>query len=90
MLMIPMLMTCLGTSVMKVQATDADEPGNINSQILYEIIKQEPSENMFSINQDGEVLVNDDRLDREVRQSHNTITNLLQSTCSNYYLTSFL
>lgn len=63
-----MVMTCLGTTVMKIQATDADEPGNINSQIRYEIIKQEPSNDMFSINENGEVLVNNAGLDREVRQ----------------------
>lgn len=62
-----MLMTCLGTTVMKIAATDADEPGNINSQIRYEIVEQKPPGNMFAINQYGEVLVNDENLDREVR-----------------------
>lgn len=60
-------MKCLGTTVMKITATDADEPGNVNSQILYEIVDQNPPGNMFTINQNGEVIVNNENLDREVR-----------------------
>lgn len=52
---------------MKITATDADEPGNVNSQILYEIVDQNPPGNMFTINQNGEVIVNNENLDREVR-----------------------
>lgn len=65
--MLTLLMICLGTTVMKIKATDADEPGNINSQIRYEIVDQKPAGNMFTVNQEGEVLVNDENLDREVR-----------------------
>lgn len=61
---------------MKITATDADEPGNVNSQIRYEIINQEPPGNMFTINENGEVLVNDANLDREVRQ-HTLVKPLL-------------
>ena len=38
---------------MNVVATDADEPGNMNSEIRYKIKSQHPpqlNENMFSIN----------------------------------------
>lgn len=56
---------------MTIKATDADEPGNVNSLIRYEIIKQEPPGNMFTINSKGEVLVNNENLDREV--SHHTL-----------------
>lgn len=65
--MLTLLMKCLGTTVMKITATDADEPGNVNSQILYEIVDQNPPGNMFTINQNGEVIVNNENLDREVR-----------------------
>ncbi|XP_060773607.1 desmoglein-2.1-like [Neoarius graeffei] len=55
-----------GTTVMKVTATDADEPGNINSQISYKIVDQNPpGEMMFDINQNGEVIVSNENLDRE-------------------------
>lgn len=53
---------------MKVDCTDADEPGNPNSQIKYEIINQQPSgDPMFTIGSDGVVRVNNPNLDREVR-----------------------
>uniref|UniRef100_A0A3Q3J0M2 Cadherin domain-containing protein n=1 Tax=Monopterus albus TaxID=43700 RepID=A0A3Q3J0M2_MONAL len=46
-----------GTSVMKVIATDADEPGNENSQIAYSIIAQSPFNDMFYMSSDGTVFV---------------------------------
>uniref|UniRef100_A0A3B1J7N9 Desmoglein 2 n=1 Tax=Astyanax mexicanus TaxID=7994 RepID=A0A3B1J7N9_ASTMX len=56
----------VGTSVMRITATDADEPGNPNSQIRYEIINQDPAgAAMFRIAPNGDVLVNDANLDRE-------------------------
>ncbi|KAF7690207.1 hypothetical protein HF521_012011 [Silurus meridionalis] len=59
-------LSSIGTTVMKLSATDADEPGNINSQIFYEIVDQKPpGERMFSINQKGEVIVARENLDRE-------------------------
>lgn len=68
-MVITLLMKCLGTTVMKITAMDADEPGNINSQIHYEIVDQKPAgAMMFSINQNGEVIVNNPNLDREVRR----------------------
>uniref|UniRef100_A0A3Q0QVB1 Cadherin domain-containing protein n=1 Tax=Amphilophus citrinellus TaxID=61819 RepID=A0A3Q0QVB1_AMPCI len=42
-----------GTLVMKLMATDADEPNNPNSQIAYTIIDQNPPDDMFYMNSDG-------------------------------------
>ena len=55
-----------GTSVMKVTATDDDEPENINSIIAYSIMSQNPAHNMFGIHRDGTVYVKSPELDREV------------------------
>ncbi|XP_026160921.1 desmoglein-2-like [Mastacembelus armatus] len=54
-----------GTSVLKVIATDADEPNHENSQIAYTIINQNPSNKMFYISNDGTISVNKPSLDRE-------------------------
>ena len=55
---------------MKVEATDADEPGNENSDILYTILSQDPplpNANMFAINPvSGHIRVKSQGLDREV------------------------
>lgn len=60
-----------GLEVIKVVATDADEPLTDNSDILYKIIDQEPklpAHNLFEINpQNGVIRVNAGGLDREVR-----------------------
>lgn len=57
--------------MIKVVATDKDEPNNYNSDIRYSIINQEPklpSDNMFVINPvNGIIRVNAGGLDREVR-----------------------
>ncbi|XP_052011443.1 desmoglein-1 isoform X2 [Apodemus sylvaticus] len=55
------------TLVMKLSATDADEPNNLNSMIAYKIIRQEPSESsMFLINRKtGEIRTMNNFLDRE-------------------------
>lgn len=57
--------------VIKVVATDLDEPGNFNSLIRYSIISQDPelpSPFLFVINPiNGVIRVNADGLDREVR-----------------------
>uniref|UniRef100_A0A667XE75 Cadherin-1 n=1 Tax=Myripristis murdjan TaxID=586833 RepID=A0A667XE75_9TELE len=59
----------IGFEVIKVEATDMDEPGNANSDIRYRILKQEPelpSGNMFEINPvSGVIRVNSRGLDRE-------------------------
>ncbi|XP_047443630.1 cadherin-2-like [Mugil cephalus] len=54
-----------GTSVMKVVATDDDEPGNINSIIAYSLISQNPPDDMFYMNRDGTIYVKKPLLDRE-------------------------
>ena len=55
---------------MKVEATDADEPGNANSEIFYTILSQDPplpNANMFDINPaSGQIRVQSQGLDREV------------------------
>uniref|UniRef100_A0A8C0BT07 Cadherin domain-containing protein n=1 Tax=Buteo japonicus TaxID=224669 RepID=A0A8C0BT07_9AVES len=70
-----------GTIVMRINATDADEPNNLNSKIAFRIVSQSPGA-AFSMNKDtGEVRVAKINLDREVKkkkQNQNTpIFNLL-------------
>ncbi|CAK6969743.1 desmoglein-2.1-like [Scomber scombrus] len=55
----------VGTSVMKVVATDADEPNNPNSKIAYSIGSQNPPHDMFYMTTDGTVYVKNPKLDRE-------------------------
>ncbi|KAG5270420.1 hypothetical protein AALO_G00192400 [Alosa alosa] len=59
----------VGFEFMSVAATDADEPGNSNSDIRYQIVDQDPplpSKDMFSINPvTGGIRVNAPGLDRE-------------------------
>uniref|UniRef100_A0A3B3HSY2 Cadherin domain-containing protein n=1 Tax=Oryzias latipes TaxID=8090 RepID=A0A3B3HSY2_ORYLA len=58
-----------GTTVIQVKATDADEPGNDNSEIRYTILSQEPnlpSDSMFAINSfNGAIMVEGVGLDRK-------------------------
>lgn len=54
-----------GTFVMKVAATDADEPDNPNSQVFHTIIDQTPPHDMFYMNSDGSIFIKN-KLDREV------------------------
>lgn len=59
-----------GTIVLKINATDADEPNNLNSKIAFRIISQSPS-SAFSMNKDtGEVQVASINLDRETQSSY--------------------
>uniref|UniRef100_A0A2K6FCT0 Desmoglein 1 n=1 Tax=Propithecus coquereli TaxID=379532 RepID=A0A2K6FCT0_PROCO len=55
------------TLVMRLNATDADEPNNLNSKIAFKIIRQEPSDSpMFIINRNtGEIRTMNNFLDRE-------------------------
>ena len=54
---------------MRVNATDADEPNNLNSKIAFKIISQSPSA-AFDMNKDtGEVRVAKINLDREVKKT---------------------
>ncbi|OCT82341.1 cadherin-15 [Xenopus laevis] len=60
-----------GTLVLKVEATDADDPRTDNAELRYSIIQQETPE-MFSINQNtGEIRTVQVGLDREVVGSYN-------------------
>lgn len=60
---------------MTVIATDADEPGNYNSEIRYKIVSllpPSPNPNMFEINTlTGRIYVNSLGLDKEVRNPLN-------------------
>ncbi|KAK2511903.1 Dsg2 [Columba guinea] len=62
-----------GTIVMRINATDADEPNNLNSKIAYRIVSQSPSA-AFSMNKDtGEVRVATVNLDREAHSSYSLV-----------------
>ncbi|XP_072184828.1 desmoglein-2 [Excalfactoria chinensis] len=62
-----------GTIVMRLNATDADEPNNLNSKIAFKIISQSPS-SAFTINKDtGEVQVAAIKLDRETQSSYSLV-----------------
>lgn len=58
------------TLVMKINATDADEPNSMNSKISYKIVSQEPAyTTMFYLNKDtGEIYTVSNTLDREVHE----------------------
>ncbi|NXG28674.1 DSG2 protein, partial [Dromaius novaehollandiae] len=59
-----------GTIVMRINATDADEPNNLNSKIAFRIISQNPG-SAFRMNKDtGEVQVATINLDRETHSSY--------------------
>ena len=53
---------------MKLNATDADEPNNLNSMIDFKIKRQQPTDTpMFNINRKtGEIRTMNNFLDREV------------------------
>uniref|UniRef100_A0A8D2J4B6 Desmoglein 2 n=1 Tax=Varanus komodoensis TaxID=61221 RepID=A0A8D2J4B6_VARKO len=58
-----------GTLVLRIIATDADEPNNLNSKIAYKIVSQQPSfpASIFQIHKEtGEVHTTVFQLDREV------------------------
>ncbi|XP_010140525.1 PREDICTED: desmoglein-2, partial [Buceros rhinoceros silvestris] len=62
-----------GTIVMRINATDADEPNNLNSKIAFKIISQSPSA-AFSMNKHtGEVRVATINLDREMQSSYSLV-----------------
>lgn len=65
---------------MRVNATDADEIGSINSQIFFSLVEDSSTAGMFVINAyTGEVRVRNSRyLDREVSQP----TNLKVFSCT--------
>ncbi|NXT84217.1 DSG2 protein, partial [Zapornia atra] len=62
-----------GTIVMRINATDADEPNNLNSKIAFKILSQSPSA-AFTIDKDtGEVRVAKINLDRETQSSYSLV-----------------
>ncbi|XP_072708674.1 desmoglein-2 isoform X1 [Ciconia boyciana] len=62
-----------GTIVMSINATDADEPNNLNSKIAFRIVSQSPSA-AFSMDKDtGEVRVAKINLDRETQSSYSLV-----------------
>ncbi|XP_054623900.1 desmoglein-2-like protein [Dunckerocampus dactyliophorus] len=66
--------SAIGTVVMKVIATDADDENSINSKIAYRIVETRSSAGMFSINsQSGEVSVQRNTLDREAKDTYKVI-----------------
>ncbi|XP_071393559.1 desmoglein-2.1-like [Centroberyx affinis] len=59
------------TFVLKVTASDLDEPWNENSRIAYTIVDQQPpGEHMFRITRDGEIRVKQPTLDRELHDTY--------------------
>lgn len=64
--------------MIKVEATDSDEPDNANSDIRYRILRQDPqlpSDNMFEINSvTGAISVAGTGLDREVSLLTHSVT----------------
>ncbi|XP_034285548.1 desmoglein-2 [Pantherophis guttatus] len=65
----------VGTLVLKITATDADEPNSLNSQIAFKIVSQEPNDpNAFVINKaTGEVRTATFQLDRELHNSYSLV-----------------
>ncbi|XP_010079464.1 PREDICTED: desmoglein-2, partial [Pterocles gutturalis] len=62
-----------GTIVMRINATDADEPNNLNSKIAFRIVSQSPSD-AFSMDKDtGQVRVAKINLDRETQSSYSLV-----------------
>nr|XP_046264008.1 desmoglein-2-like [Scatophagus argus] len=60
-----------GTVVMKVIATDADQPNTLHSAIHYSIVEQSNIGGMFFINsQTGEIMVRQSTLDRERQDTY--------------------
>lgn len=74
---------------MKINATDADEPNNLNSKIAFRIISQNPS-SAFSMNKDtGEVQGATINLDREVKKKNNlSVNNILLLSVVSLFFTS--
>uniref|UniRef100_A0A8D0GQB8 Desmoglein 2 n=1 Tax=Sphenodon punctatus TaxID=8508 RepID=A0A8D0GQB8_SPHPU len=66
-----------GTLVMRINATDADEPNNLNSKIAFRIVSQEPSQHSasaFQIKKEtGEVRTATLQLDREEYSSYSLV-----------------
>ncbi|NXY40802.1 DSG2 protein, partial [Ceuthmochares aereus] len=62
-----------GTIVIRINATDADEPNNLNSKIAFRIISQSPSAAFSMDKNTGEVRVAKINLDRETQSSYSLV-----------------
>ncbi|GAB0182533.1 desmoglein-2-like [Grus japonensis] len=62
-----------GTIVMRINATDADEPNNPNSKIAFKILSQSPSAAFSMDKHTGEVRVAKINLDRETQSSYSLV-----------------
>ncbi|XP_064510425.1 desmoglein-2 isoform X1 [Pseudopipra pipra] len=62
-----------GTIVMRINATDADEPNNLNSKIAFRIVSQNPSAAFSMDKNTGEVRVAKINLDRETQSSYSLV-----------------
>uniref|UniRef100_A0A803W8F3 Desmoglein 2 n=1 Tax=Ficedula albicollis TaxID=59894 RepID=A0A803W8F3_FICAL len=62
-----------GTIVMRINATDADEPNNLNSKIAFRIVSQSPSAAFSMDKNTGEVRVAKINLDRETQSSYSLV-----------------
>ncbi|XP_074433002.1 desmoglein-2 [Larus michahellis] len=62
-----------GTIVMRINATDADEPNNLNSKIAFRIVSQSPSAAFSMDKGTGEVRVAKINLDRETQSSYSLV-----------------
>ncbi|NXG18495.1 DSG2 protein, partial [Grallaria varia] len=62
-----------GTIVMRINATDADEPNNLNSKIAFRIVSQSPSTAFRMDKNTGEVQVATINLDRETQSSYSLV-----------------
>ncbi|NXB34144.1 DSG2 protein, partial [Eulacestoma nigropectus] len=62
-----------GTIVMRINATDADEPNNLNSKIAFRIVSQSPSAAFSMDKNTGDVRVAKINLDRETQSSYSLV-----------------
>ncbi|XP_058532888.1 desmoglein-2 [Ochotona princeps] len=67
-------LSALNTFVMRINATDADEPNTMNSKVSYRIVSQEPaSPSVFYLNKDTGEIYTTGTLDREQYSTYTLI-----------------
>ncbi|XP_072008125.1 desmoglein-2 isoform X1 [Engystomops pustulosus] len=59
--------------VMVLNATDADEPNTVNSQLAYRVLSQEPGSSEFVVTKNGEIRTTSVVLDREKQSSYTLV-----------------
>ncbi|XP_034469314.1 desmoglein-2-like isoform X2 [Hippoglossus hippoglossus] len=63
-----------GTVVMRVNATDCDEPNTAHTKLFYSIDEESNRDGMFYINSEtGDVMVKQTNLDREIKDTYNLV-----------------